>query len=410
LDDEERKDLLRNAVTALSHGNLPLADFLAQDVLAAVLDDAGALNIIGIVAAQIGLRDRAIACFERALAAMPSFQAPRDNLERTKAIPAPLEQHGERFLLIKAWGFGFWADVTHVLACLLLAEISGRLPVTHWTRDSLFGDASGRDAFRCFFEPVSAVQIDDLPRFAPSEIYPGKWLPERLKAFDPNRITARGPAGLHLLNRPERLIVSDFYIGVADLVPWIPETHPLHGRSVDAVFRDLIARYLHPVPEIAAAVDAFAAMHFAARPITAVHVRGSDKAKEFVTLDSFNHDYFLLLDALPPEEQIFVLTDDARLLDAFRARYGARVIATESHRSSSDDGPHYSLDVDRVTLGREVAIDTYLALRCDNFIGNGRSNVSAMIALMKVWPPEACRLLAPSQLLQPNLFLHGLRY
>jgi hypothetical protein len=146
------------------------------------------------------------------------------------------------------------------------------------------------------------------------------------------------------------------------------------------------------------------------RATTAVHIRGSDKATEFIGLDAFNRAYFTQTDALAPEQQIFVLTDDFHVLEAFRARYGVRVIATDSHRSHNQDGPHYSLGIDGPVLGREVVTDTYLALRSDEFIGNGRSNVSSMIALMKEWAPDRCRLLAPSQLLKPNVFLHGLRH
>src|SRR4051812_28856508 len=32
---------------------------------------------------------------------------------------------GKRYLLIKAWGEGFWSDMFHVVGCLLLSEITG---------------------------------------------------------------------------------------------------------------------------------------------------------------------------------------------------------------------------------------------------------------------------------------------
>jgi hypothetical protein len=50
--------------------------------------------------------------------------------------------------------------------------------------------------------------------------------------------------------------------------------------------------------------------------------------------------------------------------------------------------------------------DAYVALRADRFIGNGRSSVSAMIALMKNWGQGNCTLIGKSQLLERNLSLY----
>ena len=67
---------------------------------------------------------------------------------------------------------------------------------------------------------------------------------------------------------------------------------------------------------------------------------------------------------------------------------------------------HYLPTVDPVQAGREVLTDTLLALRADRFIGNGRSNVSAMIAVMKDWPPGASTLIGRSMLTERNLYIH----
>jgi protein O-GlcNAc transferase len=407
VDAQDAQAVLREAIAALSRGNLIVADFLAQDVLVQLPEHPLALNIVGAIAAQIGLRDKACACFRKALAAAPDFALARANLEKALATSPPRATEGPRFLLIRDWGFGFWADVTHVLACLLLAEISGRTPVTHWAETSLFSDGSGRDAFRLYFQPVTDLRIESIPKFEADEIFPRKWAATSLLHRDPKRFESRGPAGLHLLNRPEQLVVSDYYIGVADLVPWIPDTHAMHGRGVTDVFHYLIGKYLHPTDDIAGAVEAFAAEHFRGKPTTAVHVRGSDKHKEFVDLKTFNRSYFAEIELQDPARQIFLLSDDARILAEFRARYGDRVVATDSHRSETDHGPHYRRGIGGVKLGRDVMIDSYLALRCDSFIGNGRSNVTAMIALLRNWPERTCTLLAPSQLLERNTFLYA---
>ena len=79
---------------------------------------------------------------------------------------------------------------------------------------------------------------------------------------------------------------------------------------------------------------------------------------------------------------------------------------TDSQRTTGDVGIHYSSasSIGRTRLGYEVMRDTYLALRCDKFLGNGRSNLSAIVEVSKRWDSGACRLLVPSQLLnEPNL-------
>src|SRR6201998_2254393 len=81
-----------------------------------------ASNLIGVIAAQLGLHDEAIGNFERALACDPPFPPAKDNLQKIRNARAraarPQAAQGRRFLLIKAWGYGFWSDVTHVLGCL----------------------------------------------------------------------------------------------------------------------------------------------------------------------------------------------------------------------------------------------------------------------------------------------------
>ena len=45
-----------------------------------------------------------------------------------------------KYLLIKAWGFGFFSDVNHIIGQLLIAELTGRIPIVYWGKNSLFGE------------------------------------------------------------------------------------------------------------------------------------------------------------------------------------------------------------------------------------------------------------------------------
>jgi protein O-GlcNAc transferase len=398
------EDAIGVAAAHIKKGNFVLADFICRDILAVAPGHAVALNLIGVIAAQLGLYDIAIAHFEMALAGARPFLPAKDNLQKIRKAQARAPHSGVRtspqFLLIKAWGFGFWSDVNHVLGCLLLAEITGRTPVTYWGRNSLFRDGAGQDAFRLYFEPLSDFTLDNILAGGATSFFPAKWsaanLREEVVAKWQGASSQMG--GLYFINRPETVAVSDFYIGVVDLLPWIPAAHKLHGKSLDEVYYYLAMTWLKPRESISAQVEELYQRYIRGKPTIAVHVRGSDKKIEMADLDQVNKRYFDAIDREDSSWQILLLTDDARCITMFHARYGDRILVTDSIRTENDLGIHYAPAVDRVRLGIEVMRDTYLALRCAKFIGNGRSNVSAMAAMLKRWEPGACVLVAPSQL------------
>ena len=104
-----------------------------------------------------------------------------DGIASADAVPSA----ASRFLLIRAWGNGFWSDICHVLGSLLLAEISGRIPVTHLGEESRFAVDGNRDAFTAYFEPLSGVTAEDLMRLQGSHFFPAKWTNANL--LTPNR-------------------------------------------------------------------------------------------------------------------------------------------------------------------------------------------------------------------------------
>src|SRR5579883_1828330 len=156
--------LWRFAIEAMNAGKLAAADIAMRHFLEFQPDDAAAIHLLGIIAARVGARDQAISCFQQALALEPGNARIRDNLAAAQALAPFIPPAGARYLLIKAWGFGFWADVSQVIGSLLLAEATGRIPVTYWGNESLFSDKSGRDAFTFYFEPVSPISCEALTR------------------------------------------------------------------------------------------------------------------------------------------------------------------------------------------------------------------------------------------------------
>jgi protein O-GlcNAc transferase len=318
-------------------------------------------------------------------------------LKAEESSRCPRPPTGERFLLIKAWGYGFWSDVNHVLGQCLVAEITGRIPVVHWGGNSLFSDDPAANAFVQFFEPVSGYRQRDLASRCQS-FYPPKWDASNLTLYGINQ--AAGPwsrcSSLYALARGEDLVVSDFHHSVHDLVPWIPPGHPLHGLDTDQVYQYLYRRYLKVQPAISSKVEAYYRQHLAEGRHLALHIRGGDKGGEDPNLALLNSLYPAEIERhlkQYPEAGIFLITDDSSILEEYRQRYGKRILTTCATRTSTGRGVHYQKQSSRFRLGEEVLIDVLLASRCERFVGNGLSNVSCAVAQLRAWPEGSCRLL-----------------
>jgi protein O-GlcNAc transferase len=399
------------ASRALGKGNLAASEIVCRDVLDKESRNPTALSLLGTIAERIGSPDRAAVYFEAVLAIEPNNVDARANLNRVKALSCRTSQGascGPRYLMVKSWGFGFWSDVSHVLGALLLGEVTGRVPVIHWGKNSLFSDDPAKDAFATFFEPVSCIKLNDLEALPRATFFPPKWNAANLK--QENVAKWKGDysraAALYFLNRPEIVAVSDFHVGVVDVAPWIPEDHPMHGKPLPQIYRYVIDKYLRPRAPALSACEAFYTAHLQGRPYAAVHIRGSDKAFEDKNLEANSQKLLSAVAALDPNCTIFLLTDDTHWHERMTLQFGSRVVATKSQRSSNATGVHYLKSLDRIQIGFEVLVDTLLALRADRFVGNGSSNVSAMIAVMKEWPRGACTLIGESSLLKRNLFIH----
>jgi hypothetical protein len=200
------------------------------------------------------------------------------------------------------------------------------------------------------------------------------------------------------LRRRETIAVSDFYIHLPDLVPLIPKLHEWHGKSSAEVYRLVADKYLRLRPHIVAAIDEFHGHRMAGpAPFIGVHVRGTDKFREPDYKISLQN-YFDIIDRQAPDWRIFLLTDQAQSVEAFCERYGSRVIFTDAHRSSNRSAVHHDQTANRVRLGVEVITDTYLALRCQKFVGHGLSNPACIVSVLKNWQADDCLLLGPSLL------------
>lgn len=404
-------------------GQWPLAEMLLRQALLQDPSSAWAEDALGRIAANLGLFEAAVEHFRKAMALAPDWPDPAFHLEAALSFASfqgeanggdPSGSGPPRRLLIKAWGFGFWSDVFHVLSQLLLAEISQRQPIIHWGWNSLYRRSDSFNAFEHFFQPLPQSSLQDLENLkdlSDEEIWPPKWNRQNLMEGGINQ--AYGPysrmAGLYLLNRPEPLVVSDFFTAILDLLPWIPTDHPLRGSSVEGAYRALAQKYLKPRDEILETSEKFLENNLEPDRFLAVHLRGLDKITEHNKIEQEHLICQQHIDRhldLFPNEPIFLMTDDINLLDQFKGRYGQRIITNACQRASGPLGLHKLPDQDGVRLGQEVMVDTYTATRARALIGHGQSNTSLAVVYLKDWPSGSVSLVGPNMMENYNLVLH----
>ena len=111
------------------------------------------------------------------------------------------------------------------------------MPIVYWGKNSLFGDGTEVNAFEHYFESFSKLSINEFQKNTFS-YWPPKWNNANLKSDDVNKW--QGPysriAGQYLLNRPENVVISDFYSGIIDIKSWIPSNHPLFKLSINEIY------------------------------------------------------------------------------------------------------------------------------------------------------------------------------
>ncbi|MDP2875230.1 MAG: hypothetical protein Q8O00_03540, partial [Holophaga sp.] len=320
----------------------------------------------------------------------------------------PSEIEKTRFLVIKAWGYGFWSEGHHLASQLLLAELTHRTPVVLWGKNCLFRGNADLDASTHFFQEISTARLEDLP--STSRFFPGKWSWANLREENVNKWEGEGSriAAQYLFARPEEVLVSDFFSNIETIRPWIGPSSKYFGKSDDEIYAVLFQKYLKPTSSIASRADTFFNQIKQSRPWIAVHVRGSDKVLESPRLQETNAACLNLLDQIieqHPTLGVLLLTDSTPIVAEYQERYGERLRCTEATRSATDVGVHLS-GHNGVELGEEVFVDTLLALKCDFFIGNRMSNVSLAIASLRDWPAGHIHLFGENSGRGENLLLH----
>jgi hypothetical protein len=300
-----------------------------------------------------------------------------------------------KFLLIREIAAGLWNEMHHVLTQLLAAEILQRVPVVYWGKGSLYASSDGSNAFEQFFLPVSSYNVHDLAKEEFS-FYPKRWNATNILLSNPRTIGGDRRETEHPAECDADVCVRDTYIDVEKIIPLIPEGHPLYGLNRRELFHRLICKYIHLQKEAQAFIDAFHDKNMKGAAFLAVHIRSSDKIAEVPHLHEINGRYAAEIEKVlraNPGIRIFLMTDCIEILEEYKKRYGGLLVHTECGRVGRDGQVvHFREYPDNKRKGLEIIRDTWLAARCDFFIGNGYSNVSAAISELKNWRNDRIKL------------------
>jgi len=387
------QETLSRAQKALHEGDLSRANRLLQRLHAAGHADAASHQMLAIVAADLGL-----------------FEHAKRHMDESRRL-APEPDGRQRALVIRAWGAGFWADVLHTIHGLALAEATGRTPIIHWGRECRYRRAGVEEAWRLYFEPVSAPTLADAERDGLT-YFPPKWTRANLREIRVNKDQGEWSqlSGLFLINRPENIAVFDFFTELDDLAPWFPAGHPLAATDPEPELGRLYRHHLRLVPSLGQELERQAAAMIPRRSTIAMHFRNQalPKVTESVNRKALEPGPFV--DVISrylsshPDAGIYLMTDFTPAVLYLRAVFGDRVACREVTRLERIE--EESLEIhqkhDGVVLGREVVLDTFLAARCDAFVGDGASGVSQAVARLKDWPAGTVTLLRPGQTALPG--------
>lgn len=299
----------------------------------------------------------------------------------------------DKFLLIKSTGNGFWYDMHHLLTQLYLAEITHRIPVVYWGKSCLYSVDEYSDAFSQFFLPVSAYSIDDLekPNYT---FFPMEWSYKNLRE---ESTPVTGEISFEETFKSQaNVVVQNSFIEHEKLMYWI-EKHPEYGFISKYLYREMLKKYISIQPLVSDEIEDFYLSHMQGEKLIAVHIRGSDKVVEVEYLNELNKRYPAEINrvlALYPKARVFLMTDCKDILEQYKEMYPGSIINTECKRVLTEGpGSHFQEYEDKARKGFEIIKDTWLAAKCDYFIGNGYSNVSLAISELKDWDTNSLKLL-----------------
>ena len=197
------------------------------------------------------------------------------------------------------------------------------------------------------------------------------------------------PDSIERIKREENFFYANFSnrAGIRDVF----EERELYayGDKQMRYLGSIAKKYMRIRPELEQKLNAEIAGILGDHKTIGIHFRGSDYRQGFKShpLALTVEQYYACIDEAMKAgfEQIFLATDDAAAVEAFRARYGDAVrIYTDVVRTEGTTGVHMMehKEEDKYGLGREVLRDMLTLSKCSGLIA-GLSNVSKFVRIWK---------------------------
>jgi hypothetical protein len=383
---ENNNSPLQPILTLWRKGNYPQAELLLRDYLTQTAGDESVQDAWRLIRSGYALGE---------------------NLQLSEKIPD--QSVDKKFMLIKSWGYDFWSDAHHLASQILLAELTHRIPIIWWGSNFVHDGGTGRENFTAYFDPINDTNINDIPFEA--TIYPPKWNRDNIFQENLNKWSGQYSrlAAQFIFARSEDLVVSDFYSTLDSIIPWIDRGSAYFGKSEDILYAEIFQKYFKINHRILNQAHIFFDTYMIGKTWVAVHVSVPANTDDITSLRKnaeMVYPYIDLVLKKNPQMGVFLMTDSHEMVLLFKSRYGEKILMPKGQDTKSlapmDKNPITGLE-----SVEESVIASYLAAKCDIFLGNKESNMSLAIYSLKNWAPGCFHLTGKNNIRSKNYGLHN---
>jgi hypothetical protein len=255
---------------------------------------------------------------------------------------------------------GFSAFLIYALNGIRKSEALNAIPVIDFHSRNVpyfYEHSKGENIWTYFFEKLSPYSLKDVLQ----------WEKEGKISHDQIEYTDLQQASKDHQYDPDRLATFWSWEKPHDKAAWM--------MSKRAQGRVYIKKYIRPKASIQVKVDDFIRAHFETNFIIGVHIRGTDFCYANPTsLEAYLQEVGkLLLKTNRKDYRIFLATDQHQYVEAFKQRYGEKVLCWDAVRSDNHICPVRFDDVSGYKKGEDELIDMLLLSKCHHVIKGAAS-------------------------------------
>jgi hypothetical protein len=293
-----------------------------------------------------------------------------------------------RYLLVKAKG-GFGNRILSAVTGILLAEVTGRIPVIDW-RDGEYLDR-GVNAYPLLFDDpvnVEAAAFDNR-----SDVKPSLWaghlsehptdLIQRLFPNDHSNPFIYRKLSIDLARPAAETALAVFwsYLPKMERIRRQVSALPAYrGLSAGEITQDALSRYFTPNSRVRARLERVLTTE--GRPVIGVHIRYTDRK---VSLARIITEVTRLRKRMP-HAPIFLATDNQRVQDSFRAQFDGVVVIEKTLGDDVNSLHEHLVHNDPLREAENALVDMWALASCDWLVYSRHSTFSVAAAAIGAIP------------------------